>query len=399
MKSTLRWVAVALLIPGAAAAQDLTWGGQVRIRGELRDPFPGIEGEGITFTSMRTRANLRAALDGDVSIFIQIQDVRLFGEESNSLGDFSAQGLDMHQAYLDIGSMGNDLFGRFGRQEVNYGGQRLVGAVGWTQQGRSFDGARLEGAGGFGVVSLLGARLGNDVSPFVDQDGALLAGYSTLDISESQDVDLYVIYNGSAGDGDTSEDETDQFTFGARWVGEAAKLRYRAEGSLQKGDRGGRNVSAFMLGGRLARAFGDFTATLWYDYLSGSDDPLEGDAKVFDTLFATNHKFYGFADLFLNIPLHTGGQGLQDAAVKLAFTPHADWRLAADGHSFHLAKTGTLDSRHLGEEIDLIVSWKHSANLDITGGVAFVFQRDAWAQIDRLDENLIWGYLMLDAHF
>lgn len=399
MKPILKWAAVALLIPGAAAAQDLTWGGQVRIRGEVRDPVPGIDGEGITFTSMRTRANLLAALDGGVSIFIQIQDVRTFGEETNTLSDFFAEGLDLHQGYLDIGSQGSDLFGRFGRQEVNYGGQRLVGAVGWTQQGRSFDGARLEGAGSFGVVSILGARLKNDVSPFVDEDAALLAGYSTFDISDSQAVDVYLLYNNSAGDAEESDDDTDQVTVGARWVGDASKMRYRAEGSIQAGDRGGRSVSAFMLGGRLGRAFGDFTATLWYDYLSGSDDPSSGDVKVFDTLFATNHKFYGFADLFLNIPAHTGGRGLQDAALKLAFTPHADWRLAADVHSFHLAKANSLDSGHLGEELDLIASWKHSANLDISGGIAFVFQQDTWADIGQLDQNMVWGYLMLDAHF
>ena len=43
--------------------------------------------------------------------------------------------------------------------------------------------------------------------------------------------------------------------------------------------------------------------------------------KVFDTLFTTNHKFYGLADLFLNIPLQTDGRGLQDLAVKWHYTP------------------------------------------------------------------------------
>ena len=42
-----------------------------------------------------------------------------------------------------------------------------------------------------------------------------------------------------------------------------------------------------MAGGRLARSFGDFSATLWYDYLSGSDDPADGDIKVFDIFEGT----------------------------------------------------------------------------------------------------------------
>ena len=400
MKPILRWaVALLLAMPGAAAAQDVTWGGQVRIRGEVRDPFTPPGGAGGNFTSMRARANLLAALDGDVSLFVQIQDVRIWGEETSTLTDFSANGFDLHQGYLSLGSQGDGLFGRFGRQEVNFGGQRLVGAVGWTQQGRSFDGARLEGAGDFGVVRILGARLGNDVSPMIDRSSALLGAYGTIDISETQDVDLYVIYNQRSESDEGSDNATKQYTYGARWVGSAANLTYRAEGSIQSGDRDGRNVSAFMFGGRVARAFGGFSATLWYDYLSGSDDPGNDDAKVFDTLFATNHKFYGFADLFLNIPAHTAGQGLQDAAVKLAYRVNPDWRVAADVHSFHLAKKGALDSGHLGEEIDLTVSWRHSRNLDITAGSALVFQQDAWSQIGRLDRNMIWGYLMMDAHF
>jgi hypothetical protein len=348
---------------------------------------------------MRARASLLAALDGDVSIFVQIQDVRIWGEESNTLSDFSANNFDLHQGYLALGKQGDSFFGRFGRQEVNFGGQRLVGAVGWTQQGRSFDGARLEGAGDWGVVRVLGARLGNDVSPFIDKDAALLGGYGTIDVSSSQDVDAYVLYNYGAEDEDLMFGSTKQVTYGARWVGDAAGLTYRAEGSLQTGDRVGRDVSAFMIGGRLGHAFGDFQATLWYDYLSGSDDPANGDVKVFDTLFATNHKFYGYADLFLNIPADTDGQGLQDASVKLSYSPHEDWQVAADVHSFALAKKGDLSSGHLGEEVDLTLTWAHSANFDVSGGVAFVWADDAWASIGRLTEDMIWGYLMLDAHF
>lgn len=56
--------------------------------------------------------------------------------------------------------------------------------------------------------------------------------------------------------------------------------------------------------------------TLWYDHLSGDDDPSDGTVRVFDTLFATNHKFYGLADYFLNIPVQTVGRGLQDLALK-----------------------------------------------------------------------------------
>jgi hypothetical protein len=60
-------VTLALLLaalPTTALAQevDLKFGGQVRPRFEFRDPLP-LDGGAETFTSMRTRLDLRAGLD------------------------------------------------------------------------------------------------------------------------------------------------------------------------------------------------------------------------------------------------------------------------------------------------------------------------------------------------
>ncbi len=139
--------------------------------------------------------------------------------------------------------------------------------------------------------------------------------------------------------------------------------------------------------------------TLWYDYLSGDGDLTDGDVKVFDTLFATNHKFYGFADLFLNLPVHTGGRGLQDLAIKGTFRPHSDWLLRLDLHSFHMADKGSLASGHFGEEVDLVGSWKYNKYLNLSAGFSYVFQNDGWAEIGRLEEDMTWVYVMLDAKF
>jgi len=391
-----------LLMPTSfAVAQDIKVGGQLRPRGEFRDPFSGGAGDSDAFVSMRARANITALLEKNITIFLQVQDVRLWGEETNTLTDFNANNFDLHQGYIDIKSNDKNLFGRVGRQEVNWGGQRLVGAVGWTQQGRSFDGVMLGGSGGFGKVNIFAAQLGNAVASGIDRDSELLAGYGTIDVAENQAVDLYVVFNRADNPAGTANTDTEQTTFGARWVGVGNGFVYRAEGSFQTGQRGGTDVSAYMFGGRVGYGFldGDARLTLWYDYLSGDDDADDGELKVFDTLFATNHKFYGFADLFLNIPAHTAGQGLQDLALKFAVVPADDWRLGVDAHSFRLAKTGGFESGHLGEEVDLVATWTYSPNLTIQGGAAFVIQDDTWADIGRLSENMTWLYLMMDAKF
>jgi hypothetical protein len=138
--------------------------------------------------------------------------------------------------------------------------------------------------------------------------------------------------------------------------------------------------------------------TLWYDYLSG-DDAATPETEVFHTLFATNHKFYGVADIFLDLPAHTGGAGLQDMAVKLSWRPTDAIGIGADLHSFRTAKQGSLSGSHFGEEIDLTVSHRYSDYLSATAGFSYVFQDDPLAEVGRLSENLKWFYLMLSASF
>lgn len=390
-------------LPTGALAQevDLKFGGQVRPRFEYRNPLVLPDGDGEYFTSMRTRLDLRASMDDNLAAFIQIQDVRLWGSESGTLTDFSADGLDIHQAYIDLGKAENGgLMGRFGRQEVNFGGQRLIGSVNWAQQARSFDGIRVSSGGSIGAIDFFAAKLQDNQAGDVEREADLVSAYSTLDLSETQDLDLYWIYDHRQDDEAVpGEQNTDRHTFGARWVGNASGFVYRAEGSYQAGTVVGTDVGAFMFGGRIGHGFGKGTVTLWYDYLSGDGDLGDDESKVFDTLFATNHKFYGFADLFLDIPTNTGGRGLQDLAIKGTYAVHPEWLLRLDLHSFHMADKGPLASGHFGEEIDLVASWQYNKYLNLSVGVSYVFQSDAWAEIDRLTEDMGWVYVMLDAKF
>ncbi len=79
MRSRHWMVASVLVIVMAAPAvgQEVKFGGQVRPRFEFRDP----SGSGDdSFTSMRVRAQLSATLERNVGVFIQVQDVRLWGD-------------------------------------------------------------------------------------------------------------------------------------------------------------------------------------------------------------------------------------------------------------------------------------------------------------------------------
>ena len=381
-------------VTGPVVAQDLQFGGQVRPRFEYRDP----KGTGRdAFTSMRVRGHLIAALDHVVSVFIQFQDVRTFGEESSTLNDFQADNLDLHQGYIEVRSSGmTTLSARLGRQEIALGAERLIGAVNWAQQGRAFDGLRLAADGHTGRLDVFGAQLGDASAHEISDEAYLLGAYGELLRIGPGTLDVYGFFNRAEGGL-----QTRQGTMGARWFGQSGWLTFRGEGSYQTGERTGADVSAYMFGAAVGALVGGGagSVTLWYDFLSGDDDPTDGTKRVFDTLFATNHKFYGLADLFTNIPVHTAGRGLQDLAVKGTYAPHERVALAFDLHSFRVAARDGLTTGHLADEADLTVGYRYTKNFGVLGGFSRVWVADGFEQIGRLGEDVTWLYVMVDLAF
>ncbi len=387
---------IALPAAGPAQAQQTTLHGQIRPRLESRDP--GTGGTADTFTSMRVRLGLDATLSSGLSVFIQAQDVRIWGEERSTLLDFRADNLDMHQAYFRWrGDELDWLTATAGRMETSFGGERLVGSVGWTQQSRSFDGVRLDLVGGPGSVALVAYTLADLSAGTVDENRQLYGAYATREEVGIGALDAYWLYDRGAS---TSGQDTDEHAIGARYVLGSGNVEGRFEGTYQTGTRGGRDVSAFMFGGRIGTTLADgrLGATLWYDYLSG-DDPSTPEVEVFNTLYHTGHKFYGFADVFTNIPAHTGGAGLQDFAVKLLARPLADVSAAVDLHVFRAAEQGALSGSGLAEEIDVTLTHRYSDNLSVQAGLSYVAQRDPLGEIGRLLEDQRFFYVMFDAVF
>jgi hypothetical protein len=141
------------------------------------------------------------------------------------------------------------------------------------------------------------------------------------------------------------------------------------------------------------------SVSLWYDHLSGDADPDDGTVRVFDTLFATNHKFYGFADLFLNIPRDTGGRGLRDLALKWSLDGPAGTSIGADFHAFRAAAGSGLATARLAEELDLTLAFDANSVLRLTVGMSYVWGRRGLAEIGRDAGHYTFTYLMVSAVF
>ena len=139
MFKTLRSASILILIllvsTLAAESMEPKFSGQIRYRFEAGDK-DFVSATGFNSASLlRSRLNLKFAPTAGVTAVLQVQDSRTFGEELSTLGDGSADNLDLHQAYFVLNPSGvENLSLKVGRFEAVYGPQRLIGAVGWSRR-------------------------------------------------------------------------------------------------------------------------------------------------------------------------------------------------------------------------------------------------------------------------
>ncbi len=386
---------VAALLLGApqAAAIDLAPigdTGRVALTGQLRTRFVRHDGKdgrndnkGPVYVENRARLGVSITLDNGVGGLIQLQDVRVWGEEKDTLGNVAAEGLDLHQAYADIPLGLDGLKLRIGRQEMGFDEQRLIGSVGWTPQARAFDAAlvsfkrsdfMLSADVFYAQTSDLDTILPKTPSEEdADKDISLFTGaIAHLDLLSADNADntlaIYTLIDRSE-----NADRT-RVTLGAHDQGKVGMFRYRVEAYLQTGDLAGQTILAGMVGayaGVLLEDVGGLELLGWFDYLSGSANPAKAGLHTFDTLFATNHKFYGFADFFLALPKHSEGKGLIDLALKTKAKPLKGLTVILDVHGFLPAEPRG-GAAVFGWELDTQLVWKPLPQVGILGG-AFIF--------------------------
>lgn len=345
---------------------------QLRTRLNRHDGKDGLaDNPDVLFFDNRARLTVDGRLDFGLRAFVQLQDVRVWGEEDHTLFEAHAEGFDVHQAWADIPLVLDGLDLRIGRQEMVIDEQRLVGAVGWTAQARSFDAVKLSykwADDSFGLYAEAFYAQTSDKETILpttanpedaEKDTSGLAG--TVVKLEAPKTELFENTVTLLGLIDYSKGaDRMRYTLGLYDKGSISIFDYRVEAYFQGGDLAGDAISAFMFGGYAGVTFGTKPVVqirLWADVLSGSSHPDDSALEAFDTLFATNHAFYGHADFFLNPPAHTQGKGLVDLALKTSVKPLPSLAFALDLHHFRAAVPRGEDASY-GFEIDFTAKWK-----------------------------------------
>ncbi|MDH4228050.1 MAG: alginate export family protein [Deltaproteobacteria bacterium] len=307
------------------------------------------------FWGQRVRLAVDATPTDDVAARIVLQGNWTWGqggENANggpNLSPFTAVGL--HEASATIKNFfGTPVAVKLGRQELNYGDQRLIGSFGWSNNGRSFDAAKATFAGeGFSVDAFTAKLVDSNAAAAGDlgDDRNLYGIYATLTSVPNNTIDVYLLQvkdtqrtnialGAGAGAtafptilnyGDTvnnignpnpatiSVTNQELFTYGFRVAGAASGLDYGLEIPFQTGtvegfwleagtkqkwtiDHEAMAIAAkvgFTLPGENKIRIG-----LEYDWASGGNKD-KGNGKMtsntFANLYPTNHDKYGYMDL------------------------------------------------------------------------------------------------------
>lgn len=390
----------------------------VRVGGEYRTRFEGYSGGNFSDGSSdaywlsRTRLSLTLQPLPWGKVFAEVQDARVIRKHPG-LPPFENV-WDLRSAYLELGDIDKKPFGlRVGRQELFFGENRIVGGAAWANATRAFDGVRA-------VVRFAGNRLDFLATSVVvnvngtwdhHQQGNNFHGvYGDFPkLIPHAVIQPYVFWRlqprvrNEAG----VVANVDEKIPGFRLVGTLPRgFDYNIEMAYQFGSVGSDRIQAWLghwLVGRTWKKL-PFSPRVWgeYNYLSGDANPRDGIRGTFDALYPTVHDKFGFADQFAGRNLKDirwGVEGKLPKGVNASLELN-DWRLASAVDGLYSAQ-GTVIGRsptgivgtHVGNEIDLITTWKLRGSVLVGAGVGYILP-GAFLKATTPGKPYLYPYIM-----
>jgi Alginate export len=396
-----------------------------------------------------------------LKIYVQGQDSQEIDSDRNDIpGVLGAEGddiFDLRQAYIEIGNpKAFPLSFKVGRQILSYGDERLIGAFDWNNIGRTFDAAKLRfeqpkwWIDAFVSTVVVPRADSFNKSDLFDEDDVATSEtvfyglYASTTAIPVQTTDFYALGLHTEQDTETlpaAGIDTDFATLGLRIKSKPGAFApapssaglskdgktmpplppakkpvgfdYDAELAVQFGEVRDLDLLAFAAHAGVGYTF-DFTwmprIGIEYNFASGDHDPLDGDIETFQNLFPTNHKFYGYMDVF-------AWQNIHNLAAQLKIIPVKTLTFQVDYHAFWLADTndvwyranGTTAVRPLtpaaqaadsfaGHEIDVTITWTPRKWIVFLAGYSHFFAGDYLADTGASDDA-DFGYLMATLTF
>lgn len=436
---------------GLAAAATIDVGGEVRIKYENRQElsFDSDGGAAEHGTHQRTRINVNAKVNDEISGFIQLQNIRTWGGEAgaNSVANTTdnSTNTDVHQAYIQVNKVfGTPLSVRIGRQELAYGDHRLVGSLDWADSARAFDAVKVMYNAGDIALDVWSAKVdemswgnntgsSNIVSTDPNADGTdtdldFYGAWLTYKGIKDNVIDVYalvlrdgtpsstingIVYNGA---GSTQEGALSLYTLGARLKGAMGGLDYTVEINRQQGnDTDDRDIESMGYAVNVGYTIPvDMSPRIYAEYVfaDGDDNSSDDDVETFNQLFPTGHAHLGYMDLvgFQNVEAWRFGASIKPTKALYIQADYWNFKLAEDKDAWYRASGGSVIAANsanseddIGGEVDLTIKYKYSDNLSLEGGYSIFFAGDIVDQHPSSsfadDDDMSWAYAQVKLTF
>ena len=284
--------------------------GTYRIRPEGQTGYGFAPGVNDEYAASRLRLNFDITPTTWLHVFVQTQDAEVPGMNPANVTGSYKDGFDLRQIYVDFRDRENGWFRlRTGRQEMQFGAQRLVGISDWTNTSRSFDGARMTLAHNGSSVDLFSSSvvLNHPANTANHLGGMTFNGaYGSLTrLVPWATVDPYTFWRTAntvkSLEGNLGNES--ELTLGLRWAGKLPHgFDYAAEGDRQAGHYATDTIHAWA-GYAIAGYSPSFLPLrprffAEYGYSIGQGAGSTGRMETFDLLYPTSHGIFGITGLF-----------------------------------------------------------------------------------------------------
>jgi len=388
---------------------EINYSGEVRYRSEFDDRSFSSGRARQYFDLLRTRAGIEVLVDSNVHAVVQLQDSRIIGGQ-NEYGDYESgtlnagSGVNAHQAYLQIDRLWADGIGfKAGRFEFVLGNERVFGAVGWSNVGRSWEGLQTwYKSDEFQLTGFL-LKLQEENDPYFNRDFDLFGAHFRFARAGLELLAFYERDADTIGVADTDYNALDRYNLGLYWQRRFDNWKVELNGAFQSGKiTDSLDIQAFMAQGEVGYAFdgqGAVYVALGGDYTSGDDNPNDADYKMYDNLYYTGHKFRGYMDYFTA----SESSGLIDLMVRGRGQVLPKWQVMLDGHYFRTAQdyldpADSSATSEVGLEFDLTVVTTSVKGITLQGGASIFLPEEPFVRM-RLgspsateSDPTVWAY-------
>jgi hypothetical protein len=360
---------------------------QLRGRTEYQSSVNYISGNGQNYELTRVYGGLEVRPTKYLTGYIQFIDTHALGMPLQYVAANQRDVFDDRQAYLEFHTKEFKVIA--GRQELKYGGERLVGISDWTNNSRTWDGF-LGRIGDKNRIDFFSTSVVTVHPTSLDKHGAGLTFHGAVGtlgtVIPHMVVQPFVYFKSFPGvtsqQGVTGSDLF--VTPGAEVAAQfPIGLDFDAMGALQRGNYANDSVRA---GAGYVKAGWNFSKVTWqprfrgeYDYASGNNRQDLNRIGTFDQQYPSNHNAFGLTDLF-------GFQNIKQERMNLDLIPtkrlsllfQQEWlQMSSQFDNIYSGSAGTvvkapitgLASTDIGREFDASGKYVLSDSLIMNAGV------------------------------